>query len=462
MYDPKAFTIDPAASPALCHASPAAPVCAEPVPHAQALARVPLPHPACYEGYGLSSVFQPVYCLYDGGVVGFEALARTTAESSKGDPVPPARLFDIAAAKGEARLLDATLHGVHIMSFSRLQVRRSDWLFLNVHPESVVDCEQMARLLARTLDRARLSPRRVIVEIVDHGALDHGAVRGLAAACRALGCRIALDNFGGSHSNVHRVWDIAPDIVKLDRRLHARAASCEKMRRTLVRIVALLHEMGCRVLVQDIESEQEALIALDSGADMAQGYYFGFPFSDTMAKDWYRPIHTLWDRLAEERSTLRAVRYRELSPYLHVFARGMKLVGSHIEVGVACADFLALPHAERCYLLDRGGRQHEANVGPNAPPGPGPLCRETDPRGHSVACWVTRPYFEIALDAPQDVHTTGPYPSYAGGNLCITLSAAIKRAGQPMVLCGDIDARVLEDCGAVPARIENGPLSSAR
>ena len=33
---------------------------------------------------------------------------------------------------------------------------------------------------------------------------------------RATGCLLALDDFGAGHSNFDRVWNIQPDIVKLD------------------------------------------------------------------------------------------------------------------------------------------------------------------------------------------------------------------------------------------------------
>ncbi len=47
-----------------------------------------------------------------------------------------------------------------------------------------------------------------------------------------MGCLLAIDDFGAGHSNFERVWNLKPDIVKLDRTLLVRALSSDKTQKT--------------------------------------------------------------------------------------------------------------------------------------------------------------------------------------------------------------------------------------
>jgi EAL domain-containing protein (putative c-di-GMP-specific phosphodiesterase class I) len=85
---------------------------------------------------------------------------------------------------------------------------------------------------------------------------------------RQLGCLIAIDDFGAGHSNFDRIWDLQPDIVKIDRRLIQDAGHSRRVERILTGIVSLLHEAGSLVVVEGVETEDEALVAIAANADM--------------------------------------------------------------------------------------------------------------------------------------------------------------------------------------------------
>jgi EAL domain-containing protein (putative c-di-GMP-specific phosphodiesterase class I) len=66
-------------------------------------------------------------------------------------------------------------------------------------------------------------------------------------------------------------------VVKIDRSVLNEAVGDDKARRMLPGVIELLHEAGAEVAIEGIESAHEALIAMDSGADHLQGYYFAHP-----------------------------------------------------------------------------------------------------------------------------------------------------------------------------------------
>lgn len=60
-------------------------------------------------------------------------------------------------------------------------------------------------------------------------------------------------------------------------------------------IVSLLHEAGAMVLIEGVETNEEACIALDTNADFAQGYLFGKPQADISGNARsQRVIDELW------------------------------------------------------------------------------------------------------------------------------------------------------------------------
>jgi EAL domain-containing protein (putative c-di-GMP-specific phosphodiesterase class I) len=66
--------------------------------------------------------------------------------------------------------------------------------------------------------------------------------------------------------------------VKVDRGLLADAVlGWGRSRRMLAGIVELLHEMRSRVVVAGIENAAEARVAVESGADFVQGFFFSAP-----------------------------------------------------------------------------------------------------------------------------------------------------------------------------------------
>ena len=234
-----------------------------------------------WEGYELSTHFQPLYSTRRERCVGYEALIR--ARDGRGEAVAPAALFADAFAHGRGVQLDWICRALHLRNFARVDPgdRR---LYLNVHSEAAV---QDAGSAAEFEDLVRfygLVPKRVCVEILEDGCADEPLLRKVVSAYRALGCTIAMDDFGLGRSNFDRIVSLRPDLVKLDRSIIARAVGDATARRMLPGIVELLHEAGARVAVEGVESAEEALAAFDAGADELQGYYFAAPAATLKAE----------------------------------------------------------------------------------------------------------------------------------------------------------------------------------
>ena len=388
-------------------------------------------------GLSIRSHFQPIFSVAHSRAVGFEGLMRSS--DATGNPVSPLDAFKSGRDFSHVLTLDRLASAVHVHNFMRLGA--DGWLFLNMNTEVFLESVQKGQFLTELLSAAGLPVHRVVIEILEQGVLNELRLAEAVQFFRKQGFLIALDDFGAGHSNFDRVWNLQPDIVKLDRSMTTQAGSNLRIRRMMPVMVSLLHEAGSLVLMEGIETASEALMAMDADADFVQGYYFAVPAETLPAEEKSRALFDqLWIDFREVTLPEVSFHRREVSPYVNGIGYAASLIESGIPLAHAASSFLDLPGAERCYLLDSEGRQ----IGDNMV-NPRPLSaadqRYSPLANAHGANWSRRFYFRRALEHPGRVQVTRPYLSIAGANQCITVSVGSLINGEMRVLCGDVNWR---------------------
>lgn len=386
-----------------------------------------------YDGLRLSSSFQPIFSLAHSRVVGYEGLLR--ARACDGASEPPLALFRCAEELSESDCLDTCAIAMHIANFTRLAAGRNHWLFVNSRPSADVWSSHSG--LGLYLALFNLPANRVVVEILEHAADDLACLQDTVDSYRDLGCLLAVDDFGAGHSNFDRLWRLEPEIVKLDRAMIAKAAHSRRVARMLPKMVSLIHEMGSLVLAEGVETAEEALTVMDAGVDMVQGYYFARPAQGLADPEVIGDgVDELW-RLYSGRRQMDGQRDERNRMLRELFGQAARRLQEGALLEDACCDFLMLPDAIRCYLLDSGGRQAMPNVVLRA--------IHADCSFHFAplfdadgANWSRRPYFMKAMNDPGRVQLTPPYLSVNGDGQCVTLSVCTRIRGEHFVLCGDL------------------------
>lgn len=379
----------------------------------------------------ITSAFQPIFSIAHRRPVGYEGLMR--AQTDSGAPVSPLDAFRHAQDVQQYVFLDRLCRLVHIRNFLETG-EDENWLFLNVNPLVSIHGRDHGPYFAELLEGHGLPPNRVVVEILESAIEDRERLAAAADYYRNLGCLVAIDDFGAGHSNFDRIWRLQPHIVKMDRNTIEQAAQQRQVRRLLPNLVSLLHESGSLVVMEGIETEEQALIAMDAGIDFVQGYYFGRPTSTPTEADAGFP-DGLCDRFRAF-AVGEALRYRhELHHYEQVFEAVARRIATGQPPEAACRELLCLSRVERCFILDRDGHQLGDNLVATRAPDPRfrPLA---DARG---AVWSRKPYFRRALAEPGRVQATRPYLSLTGANMCVTLSILLPTATGPRVYCVDLD-----------------------
>lgn len=317
----------------------------------------------------------------------------------------------------------------------------AEWLFLNVHPASLLNAGVDQNKISRALTSRGIRPEQVVIEVLESSLEGTDDMGPSITRLRELGCLIALDDFGAGHSNFERVFDLKPHIVKLDRKVLLRAKDGSRFLRIVQRMVSILHECGSMVLMEGIETIEGAHIALTCDVDFVQGYYFGRP--EPLALAFGRccdPLDEAWRtfdvRLSREEDLWR----QSMAGHCDRLRQAAARLSEGAELDNACASFLAPSEAAMCYLLDEAGLQ----VGTSAVASSAPaLLTCTSPqfepiRNCSGAKWSRRQYFRRALSFPGQVQLTRPYLTLYGGRMCFTVSIAFEIKGRVYILCGDL------------------------
>ncbi|MFC0703333.1 EAL domain-containing protein [Marinobacter persicus] len=390
---------------------------------------------ADFRGLTLHTALQPIYSLSHKRTIGYEALIR--AFDHEQCQVSPLHLFDLPDSHAENLLLDRLCRYLHIRNYSGIK-DQLNWLFLNVSPQVITTGSQKDSFFGQLLEKTTLPPHRIVIEIVEQPTDDADRLRETVAYYRELGCLIAIDDFGAGHSNFERIWNLSPDIVKLDRALLTRATEDRKARQILNGMVSLLHQSGCLVLLEGVETRDQAMIAIDAGVDFVQGFYFHKPSLDLEGLS--RAQADLDELLEEYKYYKQLIRDpdQQVANFFSIpFKRTVAQLQEDTSMSEACAELLKHPTVSRCYLVNSRGIQIEDTLVSDF------VERNQDPRYRPLestvsADWFRQQYLRQALAEPGVLQVTTPYLCATGAYMCVTLSLAYEHQNETRVLCCDI------------------------
>lgn len=396
---------------------------------------------ADFRGLTLRTALQPIYSISHKRIVGYEALIR--AFDTDNAPVLPVQLFQLPASEAENLLLDRLCRYLHIRNYSCIK-DELNWLFLNVSPRVAAGAKNSDSFFGQLLKKTGLPPHRIVMEIVEQPTDNAERLRETVAYYKDLGCLTAIDDFGAGHSNFERIWNLSPDIVKLDRTLLNRATEDHKARQILNGIVSLLHQSACLVLLEGVETYDQAMIAIDAGVDFVQGYYFRKPSIELEGID-IQPAdfdHLLRDYKQQTQVTLDPTR-QLVSFFDGFFHTAIDRLCSGAGMQQACSELLNHPAVSRCYLVNAEGIQIEDTLISDAG------VRNQDPRfkpleSTTSADWYRQHYLRQAIAQPEQLQVTAPYLCVTGAYMCVTMSQGFYDNGQLRVLCCDILSNPVE------------------
>jgi diguanylate cyclase (GGDEF)-like protein len=230
---------------------------------------------------------QPVMDLRSGKLHGAEALVRWH-HPFRGT-VPPAQFVPIAEDCGLIEQIGRTVLRQVTDLLAHWAAHQAPRLMfaVNVSPTELVVPGFVPQFLAE-LERVGAPPSDFTVEITESAmAADAPGTFAALEALHDAGVWIAVDDFGTGFSAFERLRDFPVSVLKVDRSFVATMERSERDRRLVQGILSLARSLDLFTVAEGVQTERQAEMLADMGADFVQGYLYSPPVSPAaFAERW--------------------------------------------------------------------------------------------------------------------------------------------------------------------------------
>jgi diguanylate cyclase (GGDEF)-like protein len=227
----------------------------------------------------LAVVFQPVFELDGGKLVGVEALLRWSSPTL--GEVPPAEFIPAAEDAGLIVALGAWVLRESCETMHRIVGETGHPVELSVN----ISAHQLANpgfalSVQQTLAHAEFPAEQLTLEIGETTLVraDRVAARALREL-ELLGVRIVLDDFGTGRSSFSWLKEHPLDAIKIDRSFIAGLAADPRDQAIVSSLISLARALGCAVTAEGVETEDQLLALRLLDCERAQGFLLADPLS---------------------------------------------------------------------------------------------------------------------------------------------------------------------------------------
>jgi len=227
---------------------------------------------------GLRLEYQPIVAS-DGLIGGFEALCRWT-DSELGD-VPPMVFVQAAEASDLVLELDRWVLGEvtrQIAAWDRDGEHDRVYVAVNISGRHLRGDVLLTDVTA-ALERSGVASQRLLVEVTETVLLsDLEQAAAQLSRLRALGVRVAVDDFGTGYTSISQLQHLPVDAIKIDRSFVA-AMDADRGRSLVRMMIDVADILGLNVVAEGVETVEELAQLRAMGCSQLQGYLLGRPTS---------------------------------------------------------------------------------------------------------------------------------------------------------------------------------------
>ncbi|MCC5978414.1 MAG: GGDEF domain-containing protein [Salinarimonas sp.] len=215
--------------------------------------------------------YQTQVSLEDGRLAHVEALARWRHPELGW--ITPGEFIPVAESSGQIGAL-----GLHILEQAcrdaHLALPGTVGVAVNLSVAQLRFASLPAEV-AGILARTGLAPHRLTLEITESLLIKNfDSTAAVLDAVKALGVRIALDDFGAGFTAMNYLARDCFDQIKLDRSLIQGIASSPRKQTVVAGVVALSRRLGLEIVAEGIETPEDAMLLKTMGCDLGQGFLY--------------------------------------------------------------------------------------------------------------------------------------------------------------------------------------------
>lgn len=241
---------------------------------------------ALNQGKGLELHYQPQVASDSHALVGCEALIRWVKAS--GEAISPDVFIPLAEYTG--MIVDI---GDWVLREACRQIVRWDALGvpgfrvgINISAAQFREPDFVAKT-ARIILKSGVAPSRLELEITESVAMeDPVSVAHQLRELKALGLRVAVDDFGCGFSSLGSLNRLPFDRIKIDRAFVAELTPETREDCIATMIVKLAKSLGLDVIAEGVETDQQARLLDEMGCGEMQGFLYARPMRAGELEKW--------------------------------------------------------------------------------------------------------------------------------------------------------------------------------
>lgn len=222
---------------------------------------------------------QPIVDIVSGHLSGFEALIRWRRDD--GTVVSPGQFIPIAEETGIINELGAWALHEALGDLRRWiedgLVPPTTTMSVNVSPRQIA-APNFASIVRDALDHSDVPPHLLWLEMTESMMLEEPLLaRTTLGEIRAMGVRLALDDFSTGYSSLSLLQQFPIQRIKIDRAFVQGIADRSNDRSLVRTIIAMAQSMGLDLVAEGVESVHQLRALRELGCDKAQGFLISHP-----------------------------------------------------------------------------------------------------------------------------------------------------------------------------------------
>lgn len=223
----------------------------------------------------LDVAFQPILNIDTGKIFGVEALLRNYIEAGYSSIF---ELFDDVHKDNLLYSFDIKLRKKALKKFTTITGYDNIKMFYNLDNRVIEMPNFKHGNTNRLLKKYNINKNNICFEISErHQFKSHLNMEEIILHYKNEKFCIAIDDFGVGYSGYKLLYDVKPDIIKIDRFFLTDIQKDMKKKLMTRSITQLAIELGIKVIAEGIETKEELLTCRDIGCHFIQGYLIQKP-----------------------------------------------------------------------------------------------------------------------------------------------------------------------------------------
>ena len=216
--------------------------------------------------------FQPLVNNKTLKVDKYECLVRLIDED--GRVVAPYFFLDISKKSNQYTKLTKIVLEKSFQKFENLPFEFS----VNISYEDIENPDFLD-FIKELLKKYNISNKVVFEILEDESIKNYNLLISFVDEVKALGCKVAIDDFASGYSNFEHLLKMNIDYLKIDASLIKNIATNENSYKITKTIIEFAKNLNLKTIAEFVENEEIFNIFRSLGADYSQGYFFSAPIS---------------------------------------------------------------------------------------------------------------------------------------------------------------------------------------